>query len=91
MPDFQVSALRALTRAAAWACAAALLSAALVKGSLEHPFLVADNRHYTFYLWRKVLGPRGLLGSAGARARARGRRSPRCSARAPVSRRGRRL
>ena len=22
-----------------------------------HPFLLADNRHYTFYLWRRFLGP----------------------------------
>ncbi|SPO39546.1 uncharacterized protein PSFLO_05027 [Pseudozyma flocculosa] len=22
--------------------------------TIEHPFLLADNRHYTFYLWRKV-------------------------------------
>lgn len=22
-----------------------------------HPFLLADNRHYTFYLWRKILHP----------------------------------
>ncbi|CAM9569004.1 unnamed protein product, partial [Heterosigma akashiwo] len=24
--------------------------------TLDHPFLLADNRHYTFYLWRRVLG-----------------------------------
>lgn len=23
--------------------------------SVEHPYLLADNRHYTFYLWRKVI------------------------------------
>ncbi|XP_049386000.1 dol-P-Glc:Glc(2)Man(9)GlcNAc(2)-PP-Dol alpha-1,2-glucosyltransferase isoform X2 [Solanum stenotomum] len=23
--------------------------------SIAHPYLVADNRHYTFYLWRKVI------------------------------------
>jgi len=33
----------------------ACCSAALVFGSIEHPFLLADNRHYTFYLWRRVL------------------------------------
>jgi alpha-1,2-glucosyltransferase len=22
--------------------------------SIEHPFLLADNRHYTFYVWRKI-------------------------------------
>ena len=35
-------------------CTAAV-SAALVLGSVEHPFLLADNRHYTFYLWRRLL------------------------------------
>jgi len=25
-------------------------------GSLAHPFLLADNRHFTFYLWRRLLG-----------------------------------
>lgn len=29
---------------------------AVHKGTLVHPFILADNRHYTFYLWRKVLG-----------------------------------
>jgi alpha-1,2-glucosyltransferase len=24
--------------------------------SVAHPFLLADNRHYTFYLWRRLLG-----------------------------------
>ncbi|KAL5716684.1 dolichyl-P-Glc:Glc2Man9GlcNAc2-PP-dolichol alpha-1,2-glucosyltransferase [Ranunculus cassubicifolius] len=23
--------------------------------SIEHPYLVADNRHYTFYIWRRVI------------------------------------
>ncbi len=35
---------------------AALLGAAglaLHYGTLSHPFLLADNRHYTFYLWRR--------------------------------------
>lgn len=30
-------------------------TAAVAKGTLVHPFLLADNRHYTFYLWRKVI------------------------------------
>lgn len=29
--------------------------------SLEHPYLLADNRHYTFYIWRKVGACRQLL------------------------------
>ncbi|CAB4057909.1 ALG10 [Lepeophtheirus salmonis] len=24
-------------------------------GSLAHPYLLADNRHYTFYIWRKII------------------------------------
>ena len=31
------------------------ISAALVFGSVEHPFLLSDNRHYTFYLWKRAL------------------------------------
>ncbi|CAD7696204.1 unnamed protein product [Ostreobium quekettii] len=27
----------------------------LVRGTFAHPYLLADNRHYTFYLWRRVL------------------------------------
>ena len=35
---------------------ACLLAYATVDGyTLAHPYLLADNRHYTFYLWRKVL------------------------------------
>ena len=22
--------------------------------SIEHPFLLSDNRHYSFYLWRRI-------------------------------------
>jgi len=24
-------------------------------GTMEHPFLLADNRHYTFYVWRRIV------------------------------------
>lgn len=24
---------------------------------IAHPFLLADNRHYAFYLWRRVINP----------------------------------
>jgi alpha-1,2-glucosyltransferase len=30
-------------------------SVALHFGTFSHPFLLADNRHYTFYAWRRVL------------------------------------
>jgi alpha-1,2-glucosyltransferase len=26
----------------------------MVGGRIHHPFLLADNRHYTFYVWRRV-------------------------------------
>lgn len=40
---------------AAAAAAAAAAVAAVSSGTLAHPFLLADNRHYAFYLWRRVL------------------------------------
>lgn len=40
--------------------AAATAALCVRRYSLVHPYLVADNRHYTFYLWRKVFG-RGEL------------------------------
>ena len=43
------------------ACPNSLHSAALALGmggvmlfTHAHPYLLADNRHYTFYIWRKV-------------------------------------
>jgi hypothetical protein len=42
----------ALPRAAVAVAVAAHL---LRRHSVEHPFLVADNRHFPFYVWRKVL------------------------------------
>ena len=42
-----------------WAALVALVALALVAvhwGTLVHPFMLADNRHYTFYLWRRVIG-----------------------------------
>ncbi|KAI5679133.1 hypothetical protein M9H77_10083 [Catharanthus roseus] len=29
--------------------------------SIAHPYLLADNRHYTFYLWRKVINTHSLM------------------------------
>ncbi|KAI8904378.1 alpha-2-glucosyltransferase Alg10 [Gorgonomyces haynaldii] len=38
------------------------LSYLIVKNyTFEHPFLLADNRHYTFYIWRYFLKTRRLL------------------------------
>jgi alpha-1,2-glucosyltransferase len=33
-------------------CAAMALTVRLF--TIHHPFLLADNRHYTFYVWRRV-------------------------------------
>lgn len=39
--------------------ATAACAAAIHRGTYVHPYLLADNRHYTFYLWKDVLGPLG--------------------------------
>ena len=58
------STLAAAGRAAAAAPLAAAASAAAVVVAAHltysHPFLLADNRHVTFYLWRHILGRRGV-------------------------------
>ena len=47
---------RQLGRTAVLAAGAAFAAVAAVRWStLVHPFLLADNRHHTFYLWRRVL------------------------------------
>lgn len=46
---------RPVSTAAALGLAAAAAAAAVHWGTLVHPFLLADNRHFTFYLWRRVL------------------------------------
>ena len=58
-----LSALRELYRAlhTARGCRTAaaallLLAAAVQYGTFDHPFTLSDNRHYTFYVWRRVLG-----------------------------------
>ena len=48
----------ALVRRHPAACAAALAAAVAVVsgwGHLEHRYLVADNRHFTFYVWRRIV------------------------------------
>lgn len=30
-------------------------------GTVVHPFILADNRHYTFYIWRRIVTPHGGL------------------------------
>ncbi|KAI0706067.1 glucosyltransferase [Cytidiella melzeri] len=32
----------------------ALMAGSIHKFTIHHPFLLADNRHYTFYVWRRV-------------------------------------
>ena len=36
--------------------------AALVCAPQPHPYLLADNRHFTFYVWRRFLAPRVSVG-----------------------------
>ncbi|PWN51187.1 hypothetical protein IE53DRAFT_386455 [Violaceomyces palustris] len=42
-------------RAITTLCLLGLMLAAIDAFTIEHPFLLADNRHYTFYLWRRVV------------------------------------
>lgn len=51
-----------------WPLSLILTLVALVAGfvsvhlfSLAHPYLLADNRHYTFYLWRKIINAHWLM------------------------------
>jgi alpha-1,2-glucosyltransferase len=41
-----------------------LLAVLLHQFSYDHPFLFADNRHYTFYIWNRLLGRFPILRSA---------------------------
>lgn len=43
------------TRAAATVAALAAIKAVVERFTVVHPFLLADNRHFTFYLYRRVL------------------------------------
>ncbi|WIA31287.1 hypothetical protein OEZ86_002189 [Tetradesmus obliquus] len=42
-------------------CACAAAAVCVQRFSLVHPYLLADNRHYTFYLWRKLFARSGVL------------------------------
>ncbi|KAF6255701.1 DIE2/ALG10 family-domain-containing protein [Scenedesmus sp. NREL 46B-D3] len=42
-------------------CAGAAAAVAVKRYSLVHPYLLADNRHYTFYLWRRVFARSELV------------------------------
>jgi alpha-1,2-glucosyltransferase len=42
-------------------CAGAAAAVCVAGCSMVHPYLLADNRHYTFYLWRRVFARSGLL------------------------------
>jgi alpha-1,2-glucosyltransferase len=44
-----------VAEAAAIVVAGALAAAAVARGTLAHPYLLADNRHYTFYIWRRLM------------------------------------
>lgn len=38
-----------------------IAAAAVHHGSVAHPYLLADNRHYTFYIWKNFLGRSAAL------------------------------
>lgn len=38
-----------------------VLGAMIANGTVAHPYLLADNRHYTFYIWKNILGPSALF------------------------------
>jgi alpha-1,2-glucosyltransferase len=42
-------------------CAGAAAALCVQRFSLVHPYLLADNRHYTFYLWRRVFARSELI------------------------------
>lgn len=46
-----------LTQPLAWAVLVAGLAGLATQGIMVHPYLLADNRHYTFYIWRRLLSP----------------------------------
>jgi alpha-1,2-glucosyltransferase len=46
------------------AAAVAVTAALLHRFSYAHPYLLADNRHYTFYVWRRLLGRSAALRAA---------------------------
>lgn len=54
-------AVLVLLVALAWMAASAACALLLARYTIVHPFLLADNRHYTFYVWSRLLGPRPLL------------------------------
>lgn len=52
---FQLSALRILGEVVIFALIFSVALAAIHYGTVEHPFILADNRHYAFYFWRKFI------------------------------------
>lgn len=52
----------------AFALLSGLLSAALARGAIAHPFLLSDNRHHTSTLWRRALSKRGVRAALGPAA-----------------------
>eukprot|EP00892_Ulva_mutabilis_P009505 jgi/Ulvmu1/6927/UM032_0005.1 len=56
--DVRHAALRAAGDLVFYASVAAV---AAHHGTVAHPYLLADNRHYTFYIWKNVLGRSAAL------------------------------
>lgn len=39
----------------------AVFGAMIANGTIAHPYLLADNRHYTFYIWKNILRPSAMF------------------------------
>ncbi|PWN31453.1 uncharacterized protein FA14DRAFT_151418 [Meira miltonrushii] len=52
---FHLSTLRILGEIVSLALIFSIALAAVQYGTVEHPFILADNRHYAFYFWRKII------------------------------------
>ena len=61
VPAFLTSALSSPSRILLTLCSLLLVAATVQYFSFAHPFLLADNRHVTFYLWRHLLSRWRLL------------------------------
>lgn len=52
---------KSLVLSSAWVTMIPLVALAVHKFAYAHKFLLSDNSHYTFYIWKNVLSPYGVL------------------------------
>ncbi|KAL6783998.1 hypothetical protein ACKKBG_A04370 [Auxenochlorella protothecoides x Auxenochlorella symbiontica] len=60
-PEAARVARHAASRPGLAAAACVACGAAVAATTRAHPFLLADNRHYMFYIWRRLIAPAPLL------------------------------